>query len=79
VIARRDLGRGSDGIGVLADQLRDRHCQITDQWRVYEITKINNTDNVVTVDEGIQSTDIVMDELRALLPQPWEHMGIEVR
>ena len=66
VIARRDLRRGSDGVRVFADQLRDRHREVTDQRRMNEIPEVDDTCYAVFVDEGVQATDVVVDDLRAL-------------
>ena len=43
-----------------------------------EIPEVDDTCYAVFVDEGVQATDVVVDDLRALHLQLWKHLSVEV-
>ena len=69
-----DLRSCGDGIGVFTGQLGDRHREIANQRCVNEIPEVDDTCYALAVYEGVQSTDVIVDDLRALLLQSWKNL-----
>ena len=67
VIARRNLRRERDGVGMFGHHFRNRHREITDQRCVNDIAEIDDAYYAVPVDEGVHLAYVVVNHLGALL------------